>query len=105
MNLGRNVRNQPHPKRRFRHGAICQTIKALPVLSALHGSEMVLLGVVIRKCETPATKGPLDILGGRKNFPYKNFSFKLEASSEFVIHSISCARIFFERFYRKTEKN
>jgi hypothetical protein len=34
-------------KRRFRHTAIYQTIKALA------GSEMVLLGVVIGKCEMP----------------------------------------------------
>ena len=42
-------------KRRFRHGAICRTIKALAILRCLHGSEMVLLGVVIRKYETPTT--------------------------------------------------
>ena len=42
-------------KRRFCHGAICRTIKALVILRCLHGSEMVLLGVVIRKCETPTT--------------------------------------------------
>ena len=42
-------------KRRFRHGAICRTINALAILRCLHGSEMVLLGVVIRKCETPTT--------------------------------------------------
>ena len=42
-------------KRRFRHGAICRTIKALAILRCLHGSEMVLLGVIIRKCETPTT--------------------------------------------------
>ena len=41
--------------RRFRHGAICRTIKALAILRCLYGSEMVLLGVVIRKCETPTT--------------------------------------------------
>ena len=33
-------------KRRFCHGAICRTIKALVILSCLYGSEMVLLGVV-----------------------------------------------------------
>ena len=38
-------------KKRFRHGAICQTIKALAILRCLYGSEMVLLGVVIGKCE------------------------------------------------------
>ena len=37
----------------FRHGAICRTIKALAILRCLYGSEMVLLGVVIRKRETP----------------------------------------------------
>ena len=40
-------------KRRFHHGAICRTIKALAILRCLYGSEGVLLGVVIRKCETP----------------------------------------------------
>ena len=35
-------------KRRFRgHSAIYQTIKALAILMCLHGSEMVLLGVVL----------------------------------------------------------
>ena len=42
-------------KRRFRHNAIWRTIKALATLRFLYGSEMVLLGVVIRKCETPTT--------------------------------------------------
>ena len=42
-------------KRRFRNGAICRTIKALAILRCLCGSEMVLLGVVIKKCETPTT--------------------------------------------------
>ena len=42
-------------KRRFCHGAICHTIKALVILRCLYGSEMVLLGVVIRKYETPTT--------------------------------------------------
>ena len=32
-----------------------EPIKALAILRCLHGSEMVLLGVVIRKCETPTT--------------------------------------------------
>ena len=31
-------------KRRFRHGAICRTIKALAILRCLCGSEMILLG-------------------------------------------------------------
>ena len=42
-------------KRRFHHVAMCQTIKALATLRVLYGSEMVLLGVVIRNCETPTT--------------------------------------------------
>ena len=42
-------------KRRFRHGAICRTIKALAILRCLYGSEMVLFGLVIRKSETPTT--------------------------------------------------
>ena len=42
-------------KRRFRYGAICRTIKALAMLRSLYGSEMALLEVVIRKCETPTT--------------------------------------------------
>ena len=42
-------------KRRFCHGAICRTIKSLAILRCLYGSEMVLLGVFIRKCETPTT--------------------------------------------------
>ena len=42
-------------KRRFRHGAICRTIKALAILRCLYGSEMVLLGVVMRKCGTRTT--------------------------------------------------
>ena len=40
-------------KRRFCHGAICPTINILAILRYLCGSEMVLLGVVIGKCETP----------------------------------------------------
>ena len=39
------------PKRRSRHSAIYQTIKALAILRCLYGSEMVFLGVVIGKCE------------------------------------------------------
>ena len=42
-------------KRRFRHGAICRTVKGLAILRCLYGSEMVLLGVVIGKCENPPT--------------------------------------------------
>ena len=40
-------------KRCFRHGAICRTIIGLAILRCLYGSKMVLLGVVIGKCETP----------------------------------------------------
>jgi hypothetical protein len=42
-------------KRRPLHIAIYQTIKALVILRCLYGSEMVLLGVVIGKCEMPST--------------------------------------------------
>jgi hypothetical protein len=42
-------------KGHFRHSGICQTIKALTILRCLYGSEMVLLGVVIGKCEMPST--------------------------------------------------
>jgi stage V sporulation protein SpoVS len=42
-------------KRRFRHSAIYQTIKALAILRCFYGSEMVLLGVVLGKCEMPST--------------------------------------------------
>ena len=34
---------------------ICRTIKALVIQRCLYGSEMVLLGVVIREYETPTT--------------------------------------------------
>ena len=37
------------------HGAICRTIKALVIQRCLYASEMVLLGVVFRKYETPTT--------------------------------------------------
>jgi hypothetical protein len=42
-------------KWRFHHTAIYQTIKALAILRCLYGSEMVLLGLVIGKCEMPST--------------------------------------------------
>ena len=42
-------------KRRFRHSAIYQTIQGLAILRCLYGSAMVLLGVVIGKCEMPST--------------------------------------------------
>ena len=42
-------------KRRFRHSAIYQTIQGLAILRCLYGSEMVLVGVVIGKCEMPST--------------------------------------------------
>ena len=35
--------------------AIYQTIQGLAILRCLYGSEMVLLGVVIGKCEMPST--------------------------------------------------
>ena len=40
-------------KRRFCHGAICRTIIGLAILRCLYGLEVVLLGAVIGKCETP----------------------------------------------------
>ena len=40
-------------KQHFCHGAICRTIIGLAILRCLYCSEMVLLGVVIGKCETP----------------------------------------------------
>ena len=49
------IRGETSEKRRFRHTAIYQTIKALAILRCLYGSEMVLLGVVIGKCEMPST--------------------------------------------------
>ena len=42
-------------KRRFRHSAIYQIIKTLAILRCLNGSEMVVLGVVLGKCEMPST--------------------------------------------------
>jgi hypothetical protein len=43
-------------KRRSRYSsAIYQTIKAMAILRCLYGSEMVLLAVVIGKCEVPST--------------------------------------------------
>jgi hypothetical protein len=39
----------------YRHSAIDQTIQGLAILRCLYGSEMVLLGVVIGKCEMPST--------------------------------------------------
>ena len=42
-------------KRRLRHSAIYQTKQALAIRRCLYGSEMVLLGVVIGKCEMPST--------------------------------------------------
>ncbi len=38
-------------KRHFRNSAIYQTIKALTILRCLYGSEMLVLGVVIGKCQ------------------------------------------------------
>jgi hypothetical protein len=42
-------------KRRFRHSTIYQTAKALAILRCRYGSEMMLLGLVIGKCEMPST--------------------------------------------------
>jgi stage V sporulation protein SpoVS len=42
-------------KRCSRHSAIYQTIKALAILRCFYGSEVVLLGVVIGKCDMPST--------------------------------------------------
>ena len=42
-------------KRHFCHIAVYQTIKALAILRCLHGSEMVVLGAVIGKCQMPST--------------------------------------------------
>jgi hypothetical protein len=50
---GNTARNTQ--KRRFRHSAIYQTIKTLAILRCLYGSKLVLLGVVIGKCEMPRT--------------------------------------------------
>jgi hypothetical protein len=44
-----------HAQKRFFYSAIYQTIKALAILRCLHGSEMVLLEVVIGKYEMPST--------------------------------------------------
>ena len=51
---GRNVRNRPHPKTTL-SAWCCRTIKGLAILRCLYGSKVVLLGVVIGKCETPTT--------------------------------------------------
>ncbi len=40
-------------KLHFRRSAIYQTIKSLAILRCLYGSEMVVLGVVICKCQMP----------------------------------------------------
>ena len=54
-NRGETSETNHTQKRRFRHGAICRTIKALAILRCLYSLEMVLLGVVIRQCVTPTT--------------------------------------------------
>ncbi len=51
----RQVETDHAQKRHFRHSAIYQTIEALPILRCLYGSEMVVLGVVISKCQMPST--------------------------------------------------
>ena len=50
-------------KRRFRHSAIYQTIKALAILRCLYGSEMVVLGVILGKC-TLGARGSSTLVGG-----------------------------------------
>jgi hypothetical protein len=42
-------------KRRPRHSAIYQIIKALVILRCSYGSDMMLLGVVFGRCEMPST--------------------------------------------------
>jgi hypothetical protein len=53
---GETLETNHTQKLRFRHSTIYQTIKALAILKCLYGSEMVLLGVVIGKCEMPGTE-------------------------------------------------
>ena len=66
-------------KRRFRHSAIYQTIKALAILRCLYGSEIVLLGVVIGKCQMPSTdisqENDHAILIVKRQFLAYNFSY------------------------------
>ena len=45
----------PTQKWRFHHSATYVTIKALTILRCLYGSEIVLLGVVIGRCEMDST--------------------------------------------------
>ena len=52
---GETSENDHTQKRHFRHSAIYETVKALAILRCLYGSEMVVLGVVIDKCEMPST--------------------------------------------------
>ena len=68
-------------KRRFRHGAICRTIKALATLRCLYGSEMVLLGVVTRKCETPTTNISQENGHGILMITYQIVALQLEINS------------------------
>ena len=63
-------------KWRFHHGAICRTIKALAILKCLYGSEVVLLGVVIRKCEAPTT-----------NISQENYHGILKITCQFVAYN------------------
>ena len=42
-------------KRHFRHSAYIPNHKSLAILRCLYGSEMVVLGVVIGKCQMPST--------------------------------------------------
>jgi hypothetical protein len=52
---GETSETDHNQKRSFRHSAIYQTIKALAILRCLYGSEMVVLGMVLGKCEMPST--------------------------------------------------
>ncbi len=53
--LGETSEADHTQKRHFCLGAIYQTIKALTILRCLYGSEMVVLGVTIGKCQMPST--------------------------------------------------
>ena len=63
-------------KRHFHHSAIYHVIKALAILRCLYGSEMVVLGVVIGKCQMPSTdisqeKGHAILMVKRQFVAYK----------------------------------
>ena len=54
-NPGRNVRNRPHPKTTLLLRCYLPNHKSFGCSEVLYGSDLVLLGVVIRKYETPTT--------------------------------------------------